>query len=100
VLFFFAPFYMFPEAAVALGLWKVFPILEEAIVVSTKDKSVFDTMRLGLLLTALVAVLSRFLTLWKERNEPIATGRQSSMLISLIVGFVLYVILNYLSGGI
>jgi hypothetical protein len=99
VLFFFPPFYMFPEAAVAFAAWKIFPMLEKAIVDSPKDKDVPDTMRMGLLLTALVAVLSRLFTLWKERNEPIAAGRQSSMLISLVVGFVIYMIFNFLSGG-
>jgi len=58
-----------------------------------------DTMRMGLLITALLAVFSRFWTLWKERNEPIATGRQSSMLVSLVIGFVIYMILNFLSAG-
>jgi hypothetical protein len=98
VLFFFAPFYMFPEAAVALCAWKLFPMLEEAIMVSPKDKNVPDTMREALMITAVVAVFSRFSTLWKERNEPIAVGRQSSMLVSLVVGFVIYMILNFLSA--
>jgi len=84
---------------VAFAAWKIFPMLEKAIVDSPKDKDVPDTMRMGLLLTALVAVLSRLFTLWKERNEPIAAGRQSSMLISLVVGFVIYMIFNFLSGG-
>jgi hypothetical protein len=97
VLFFFAPFYMFPEAVVALGAWKLFPTLEDSIMVSLKDKSVPDTMRMGLLLTTLVAFVSRLLTLWKERNEQIAAGRQSSMLVSLVVGFVLYMIFNFVS---
>jgi hypothetical protein len=98
VLFFFAPFYMFPEACVALSAWKLFPTLEEAIMALPKDRNVPDTMRTSLLLTALVAVISRCLTLWKERNEPCAAGRQSSMLTSLVVGFVLYMLLNYFSA--
>jgi hypothetical protein len=97
VLFGFAPFYMFPEAAVAFGAWKLFPMLEEAILDSHTDKNVPDTMRMGLLVTALVAFFSRLFTLWKERNEQIATGRQSSMLVSLVVGFVLYMIFNFVS---
>jgi hypothetical protein len=97
VLFFFAPFYMFPEAAVALGVWKLFPTLEKTIMVSAKDTNVLDTMRLGLLITFLVGAISRLCTLWKERNEQHAVGRQSSMLISIVVGFVLYFILSFLS---
>jgi hypothetical protein len=90
---------MFPEAAVALATYKLFPMLEQGTMASSKDTSVADTMRLGLMVTAVVAVLSRCWTLWKERNDMVAAGRQSSMLISLVVGFVLYMILNFLSGA-
>jgi hypothetical protein len=98
VLFFFAPFYMFPEAAVALYAWLTFPTLQKAIMVSPKDENVPNTMRMGLLVTALVAFISRLFTLWKERNEPIAAGRQSSMLWSLVIGFIIYIIFNFLSA--
>ena len=45
VLFFFAPFYMFPEPAIALGAWKLYPLLEKDIMASPKDTDVPDAMR-------------------------------------------------------
>jgi hypothetical protein len=98
VLFFFAPFYLFPEAAVAIGAWKVFPLVEKSIIVSSKDKNISDMMRMGLFITAVVAVVSRLFILWKERNENCAIGRQGSMLSSLVVAVVLYMIFDCLSA--
>lgn len=98
VLFFFAPFYLFPEAWVAIGAWKIFPKLEEAIMVSAKDTPALEKMRMGLLITTVVAVFVRLFTLWNERNEKQAVGRQGSMLTSLVVAAVLYFILNFLTN--
>jgi hypothetical protein len=98
VLFFFAPFYMFPEAAIALGAWKLYPLLEKDIMASPKDTDVPDAMREALFLSALLGFVSRCFTLWNERNEAKAAGRQSSMLVSIIMGFVIFVIFNVLSA--
>ena len=56
------------------------------------------SLRMALLITAVVAFVSRLFTLWTERNEKIAIGRQGSMLYSLVVAAVLYIILNYLTN--
>merc|ERR1719324_2142423 len=98
VLFFFAPFYMFPEAAIALGAWKLYPLLEKDIMASPKDTDVPDAMREALFLTMLLGFVSRCFTLWTERNEAKAAGRQSSMLWSIIVGFVIFVVFNVVSA--
>jgi hypothetical protein len=97
VLFGFAPFYLFPEACVALGAWKIFPLLEEALMVSVKDKHDLDKMRMGLLITAGVAVIARLFILFNERNAKHAVGRTNNMLWSLVVAVILYIILNFLS---
>jgi hypothetical protein len=83
---------------VAIGAWKIFPKLEEAIMVSAKDTPALEKMRMGLLITTVVAVFVRLFTLWNERNEKQAVGRQGSMLTSLVVAAVLYFILNFLTN--
>jgi len=73
--------------------------LEKAITVSEKDENALHTVRTGLLIAFAVALLSRLWTLWIDRNEKHAAGRQSSMLISLVVAFVLYFIGSFLTLG-
>lgn len=99
ILFGFAPFYLFPEAFMAFGAWKVFPLLGKDFVASANadDAEVLHKMRTGLLITTVVAFLARLFTLWTERNEKQAAGRQGSMLTSLVVAAVIYMILNFLS---
>ena len=52
----------------------------------------------ALFLTMLLGFVSRCFTLWTERNEAKAAGRQSSMLWSIIVGFVIFVVFNVVSA--
>jgi hypothetical protein len=99
VLFGFAPFYLFPQAATAIGAWKVFPMLESAIMVSPKNEEVSEKMRMALLITAVVAFVSRLFTLWTGRNEKIAIGRQGSMLTSLVVFVIIYLIFNNITAA-
>ena len=82
----------------AIGAWKIFPKLEEAIMVSAKDTPALEKMRMGLLVTTVVAFFVRLFTLWNERNQKESAGRQGSMLYSLVVAAVLYIILNYLTN--
>jgi hypothetical protein len=72
--------------------------LEKDIMASPKDTDVPDAMREALFLSALLGFVSRCFTLWNERNEAKAAGRQSSMLVSIIMGFVIFVIFNVLSA--
>jgi len=83
---------------VAIGAWKVFPLLEKSIMDSSKDKDITDKMRMGLLISAVVSIVSRLLTLWKERNDNCAVGRQGSMLSSLVVAVVFYMIFDAISA--
>lgn len=94
LLFGFAPFYLFPEAAAALLAWGAFPLMEKKMKISPTDNHALVTMRMSLLATSLIAVFPRLFKLLKERNEQCAAGRQRSMIISLLVVAVLYMIIT------